>query len=218
MFLDTANIIEIKDAVSLGIFKGVTTNPTLLLKEGKKREVIIREILDICEGIVFVQAVGNTCEEIFNDCKRILEIDSLRIGLKIGANIEGIKAIKLIKAEKKYVPVLATAVYSVEQGMISVLAGCDYIAPYVNRMENSNINPYETVTKIRKFIDEKKADSKIIAASFKNTAQFVDILSSGAHNATISYEILRDMLDKQVVLSSIEKFNDDGFSLENIRE
>ncbi|WP_238886066.1 transaldolase family protein [Clostridium sp. YIM B02551] len=214
MFLDTANINEIKEISALGFFKGVTTNPTLLLKEKKNREVIINEIYEAYPKMLFVQAVGETHDEIYNDCKRILQIDSTRIVLKIPATVEGMKVITSIKRENRYTPILATAVCSVEQGIISVLAGCDYIAPYVNRMESNNINPYEVINKIRKYIDENKVDTKIVAASFKNPNQVNDAIFSGAHTVTIPYDILNQMLNKQLVVASVDKFNKDGYELE----
>jgi TalC/MipB family fructose-6-phosphate aldolase len=214
MYLDTANIDEIKESFTLGVMKGVTTNPSILLKEGRKRESVIHDILENSEGIVFVQAVGDSCEEIYTDSKEILQLHQTRIGLKIPANNEGLKAIKMLKSENPQVVILATAIFSVEQGFLSALAGCDFIAPYVNRMENNNIDPYEVIRKTRKIFDDRNLSTQILAASFKNTNQVVDILAAGAHTATVPFDILNSMLNKVLATASIKKFNQDWAELQ----
>ncbi|MED3781809.1 transaldolase family protein, partial [Heyndrickxia sporothermodurans] len=97
MYLDTANINEITEAFSLGIMKGVTTNPSILLTEGKPRKWIIKEILDKTDGTVFVQTVGETYEEMYNDCQEIRTYDQTKIGIKIPATFEGLKVIMQLK-------------------------------------------------------------------------------------------------------------------------
>lgn len=218
MFLDTANISDITKAFSFANLKGVTTNPSILLKEGKQRSRIIREILENSEGLIFVQAVGDSYSEIYDDCKEILALDPSRVGLKIPANIDGLKTMKKLKQESRDVSILATAIFSVDQGILSALAGCDYIAPYINRMENNNINPYEVVRKTRKIYDDRHFATQILAASFKNTTQVINILEAGAHTTTVSYDILESMASKDLAAKSIEKFNQDWRELERRME
>ena len=214
MFIDTANLAQIKEGFSLGVLKGVTTNPSILLKEGKKREQIIEEILTISEGIVFVQAAGSNYEEMLADCEEILALNHERIGLKIPANIDGFKVIKELKSRDNAPIILATAIFSADQGILCGLAGCDYIAPYVNRMENNNIDPYEVVRKTRKIYDDRGITTQILAASFKNTNQVVDIFAAGAHTATIPYDILHQMATKELAAASIKGFNHDWDELQ----
>lgn len=209
MFLDTANINDIKEAFTFGVLKGVTTNPSILLKEGKKRDDIVKEILDNSTGIVFVQAAGNTFEEMYNDCQEILSLNNERIAIKIPANIPGLKVIKELKSHSNAPVILATAIFSADQGILCGLAGCDYIAPYVNRMSNNNIDPFEVVRKTRNFYDERGIKTQILAASFKNTNQVIDIFEAGAHTATIPFDILRAMASKDLAAASILGFNND---------
>ncbi|WP_230163355.1 transaldolase family protein [Peribacillus simplex] len=215
MYLDTANIEEIKEAFSLGILKGVTTNPSILLKEGKSRAKVVKEILENSEGTVFVQAIGESYDDIYRDCQEIMNLDSNRVALKIPACFNGIKVIKQSKTDNPNTIILATAIFSVEQALLCALAGSDFVAPYVNRMENNNINPYEVITKIRKIFDDRNLSTKILAASFKNTNQLVDILFAGAHTATISCDVLVNMIDKQLAEASIKIFNKDWEKLQN---
>lgn len=218
MFLDTANLSEIKEAFSFGVLKGVTTNPSILLKEGQKREDIIKEILNNSEGTVFVQAAGSSYEEMYDDCKEILALDDERIGLKIPANISGLRVMKTLKNQNDVPVILATAIFSVDQSILCGIAGCDYIAPYVNRMENNNIDPYEVVRKIRKIYDDRHFSTQILAASFKNTNQVVDIFTAGAHTATVSYDILQKMASKELASASIIGFNNDWNKLQQVIE
>lgn len=214
LYLDTANLEELKKAMRVNILKGVTTNPSILLKEKKQRRKIINEILSVTTGEVFVQTEGMTVDEILEDGEAILEaFQSDRIALKIPAHLEGIEVIKTMKDRHPSVKILATAIYSADQGLLAAMAGSDYIAPYVNRMENNNIDPYEAIRTIRKVYDDQQFSTKILAASFKNTSQIVQILAAGAHTATISYELFAQMANKGLALEAIEKFNADASEL-----
>lgn len=217
LYLDTANIEELKKAMRVNILKGVTTNPSILLKEKKRREDIINEILSVTTEEVFVQTDGMTVEEILDDGEAILEtFQSERIALKIPAHLEGIEAIKTMKDRHQHVKILATSIYSADQGLLAAMAGSDYIAPYVNRMENNNIDPYKAIRTIRKIYDDQQFSTKILAASFKNTSQIVQILAAGAHTATISYELFAQMANKGLALEAIEKFNADTTELSDL--
>lgn len=151
----------------------------------------------------------------YADCQEILALDNERIGLKIPANLDGFKVMKELKNKNNAPIILATAIFSVDQGILCGLAGCDYIAPYVNRMENNNIDPYEVVRKTRKIYDNQGFSTKILAASFKNTNQVVDIFEAGAHTATVSYDILCNMASKELASASIKGFNHDWNELQH---
>ncbi len=219
LYLDTANIDELKKAMEVNILKGVTTNPSILFKEGKQREEMIQEILAVTTGEVFVQTEGFVAEEICKDGEVILQtFASDRISLKIPAHLQGVQAIQKMKEKYPDIKILATAIYSVEQGLLAALAGSDYIAPYVNRMENNNIDPYKAIANIRKIYNDQQLKTKILAASFKNTNQIVRILAAGAHTATISYELFEGMANKGLALDAIEKFNSDAAELSEKKE
>lgn len=217
LYLDTASIVEIKTAMRLNILNGVTTNPKILLNEGVPREKIIKEILSVSVGEVFVQTNGWDSEEILDDAKVILDtFQSERIALKIPAHLEGIEAIKRIKDSHPEVKVLATTIYSTDQSLLAALAGSDYVAPYINRMENNNIDAYEVIRNTRKIYDNQGFSTKILAASFKNTKQIIETLAAGSHTVTISSELFAEMANKQLALQAIDKFNEDAKALENM--
>lgn len=219
MFLDTANINEINEKLPLGIFKGVTTNPTLLLKEKKERFRHIDTILTSEVELLFVQVLGETVEELYKDYTDIRNIQTeKKIAIKVSMNTTGLEFVKTIKEQYPEQLILGTAIYSSDQGILSAVVGCDYLAPYVNRMSNNNLDPYTSIAQMRNFIDDRQLPTKIMAASFKNANQVVDSLTAGAHTATIPAEIVDQMMNKELALNAIKVFNDHGKELSELIE
>jgi len=216
MYLDTANIKDIKQYTNYGIIKGVTTNPTLLLKEGKERISHLKNIEETNNGMVFVQIVGDTFKELWEDYIKINDlIPDNNFGLKVPLNFPGLAFIKKIKEEETDRKVLGTAIYSADQGIIGAISGCDYLAPYVNRMSNNNLDPYRVIKQIKMFIDQRNLKTEIMGASFKNTNQIISSLMAGAHTATIPPNILNQMVNKELATNGIEIFNKHGKELTN---
>ncbi|EAE5709537.1 TPA: transaldolase family protein [Listeria monocytogenes] len=209
MFLDTGNLGEIKKALQFPFFEGVTTNPTILLKENRPRKTHIGSIQ---AKVVFVQAAGLTEEEIWEDVLRIQAIEPAEgtvIGLKIPAHEAGIKVIAKVRANFPNEIILATAIFSSEQGYIAALSGADYLAPYYNRMEVSGLDAAKTIEELRYVLDlQGLEDVKIMGASFKNSRQIMQALASGADTVTIGYDLFLQMMNKPLALESIEKFNE----------
>ncbi|MDA5764358.1 transaldolase [Listeria monocytogenes] len=209
MFLDTGNSEEIKKALQFPFFEGVTTNPTILLKENRPRKTHIGSIQ---AKVVFVQAAGLTEEEIWEDVLRIQAIEPAEgtvIGLKIPAHEAGIKVIAKVRANFPNEIILATAIFSSEQGYIAALSGADYLAPYYNRMEVSGLDAAKTIEELRYVLDlQGLEDVKIMGASFKNSRQIMQALASGADTVTIGYDLFLQMMNKPLALESIEKFNE----------
>lgn len=209
MYLDTANLEEIKQAFKSGIFKGITTNPSILYKEGNPREAQIRAILKLNIPYIYVQTVGDTYEERLEDCKKICQLGE-NVGIKVPIDSIGLEVIKTIKATEPKRKILGTAIYSADQGILGALAGCDALAPYVNRMMNNDIDPFEAIKKIRQIIDDRGLKTEILSASFKNAGQVTKALLSGSHTATISYDIYLQMINKPLAAEAITVFNQHG--------
>jgi TalC/MipB family fructose-6-phosphate aldolase len=217
MFLDTANIDQINNCLRTGVFKGVTTNPTILLKEKTDRFEQIKRILDTDVKLLFVQIIGDTVDELYADYQKLNDIKTeKKIGYKVPMDFKGLEVVKKIKEHDLKSIVLGTAIYSADQGILSALVGCDYVAPYVNRMLNNNINPYEVISSMRSFYDDRNLDCKIIAASFKNTNQILNALKAGAHSCTISENLFLQMINKDLAINAIKVFNNDGKKLDEI--
>lgn len=207
LYLDTADIDEIKSAFNIGIVKGVTTNPTILLKAKKSREDSIRDILKYSKGMVYVQTISEKYEDIMSEAQRLLEFDNKRIGIKIPVTPDGIKAIK--ELSDKSIKTIATAVFTTSQAVVSALAGADYIAPYINRMEQNEIDAINIIKEIRNIYEMNDMETKILAASFRNMEQIMRVIKAGAHAVTISYELFCEMLNNYLTEKSINKFKED---------
>ena len=215
MFLDTANINEINQCMKTGVFKGVTTNPTILLKEEKSRREQIEAILKTDVKILYVQLIGSTVDELLEDYEELMKIKTDKvIGFKISMDFAGLEAVSKIKAKNSEALILGTAIYSADQGILAALAGCDWVAPYVNRMLNNHIDPFDAIAKMRLFYDDRDLDCKILAASFKNTTQILDALESGSHSVTVPPELFHQMIGKELAENAIRVFNQHGKDLE----
>lgn len=214
MYLDTANLTEITEALKTGVFQGVTTNPTILLKEKTERMKQIRGILDLGVSKLYVQVLGDSADALIEDYRRVKAMNGENtIAYKVSMDVHGLEAVKRIKEEDPDAEILGTAIYSADQAILGALAGCDSVAPYVNRMENNGVNPFEAIEKMRMFFDDRGLSCTIVAASFKNTNQIVGALTSGAHTATIPYDLFLQMINKDVAGKAIQVFNQHGEEL-----
>ncbi len=213
MYIDTANIEEIRGSLKTGVIKGITTNPTILRKGGKPRFEQIADIMELEPEILYVQLVGSSTEEMLADFESLMgfaDSKGYNLGAKVPMIFCGLEVVKEIKLRRPEVKVLGTAIYSADQGILATIAGCDCLAPYVNRMQNNAVDPYEEIMKMRQFIDDRSYETEILAASFKSTAQITGALTHGAHTCTIPYELLVQMMNKDVAVLATEVFNNDA--------
>lgn len=208
MFLDTANITEIEAILPFQWLSGVTTNPTLLAKEkGKTRAIISREILSLLDENqrLFIQATGETQAELYEDAQTILSKDA-RIAIKIPADQNGFCVMAQLKQERPDVEILATAIFSVEQSYLAALAGCDWVAPYVNRMANQGLHATRIISDTATLFKQLGVPTKILGASFKNTAQITETLIAGATDVTIPADLVEVMMANKLAADSIQTF------------
>ena len=206
MFLDTASLPDIERYCNLGILKGITTNPTLLKQHPAPRHAQLAAILATRPDLLFVQALGDSADALVDDCEHLLAAFSKApLGIKVPINTAGLMAVKRIRERRPDIPLLGTAIYSAEQAILAGIAGCAYVAPYVNRMENNGIDPYAVIAASRRYYD-----CRIVGASFKNTRQILHALDAGAHTCTLPPELLRQMLENTVANAAIRVFNADG--------
>lgn len=210
MYIDSANILEIKELNSTGILNGVTTYPTILFNEKVSRLNAIKSIQDIVVDNIFVQLIGNSFQELYDDFLSLEKLKFKSITYKVPTNLDGLKLMKIIKKEYKEIKVAATAIYSADQAIAATMIGADYLAPYVNRMENNSIDAMEEIKKIRKFIDMNQLPTVILAASFKTTHQITNSLISGAHTFTAPYSLIVNWINKDLANQAIKIFNEHG--------
>lgn len=209
MFLDTANLKEIKKYSKLNWIAGVTTNPSLLIKENDARDTIFESIISILNGKkLFIQVEGKNYKEMKEDAYHILNrFPEANIGLKIQADNSGYELIDHIKKAEKKCNVLATVIFSVEQAYLSALSGADWIAPYINRMANASIDPLKIIRDTKKVYSQHEIQTKIMGASFKNQGQVINSLLNGTDTVTVSAKTLDGILNNPLAKESIKVFN-----------
>lgn len=212
--LDTANIEQIRELIDFLPISGVTTNPSIVKKESPKdffkhmRE--IREIIGK-DRTLHIQVIGTTYDEIIKEAKKITNEIDKEVYIKVPTDFEGVKAIKYLK-ENGY-NITATAIYETLQSYMALEVEADYIAPYVNRMENLGTDPYALIYELSQRIKENDASTKIVAASFKGLEQIREAIANGAQAVTADPELIRQIFRNPNINKAVEDFRNDWYSL-----
>ena len=217
--LDTADIEQIKKYVEIYPIAGVTSNPTILKAEGKidlfGHMKKIREIIGR-ERTLHVQVVAKDFDGMMNDANRLRKEIDEDVYIKIPTTEDGLKAITELKKQKANVT--ATAIYYRVQGFMAIKCGADYIAPYFNRMENLDEDSPFIIADFRKIIERENANTKILAASFKNMSQVNNAILAGAHAITAQPETLSTGFKNVMVKKAIDDFYDDWKNVQGKEE
>lgn len=213
LLIDCADIEMIKKIYDCYPMDGVTCNPTILAKTGKPPYETLKEIRSFIgdEAELHVQAVSRDCDGIISEAKRIVAELGANTYVKVPANEQGLKAMKMLKQQN--INVTATAIYTQMQAYLAAKAGADYAAPYVNRIDNLGANGVETAMSIHDIYENNGFETKVLAASFKNTQQVLELCKYGVGAATVSPEVIAALLKNQIVDDAIEAFIDDFESL-----
>lgn len=195
LMLDNANLETIKEFAEIYPYVGVTSNPTIIKKEGKinffEHFRKIRQIIGK-ERSLHIQVVSQTAEEMIKEAEKIVEKIDKDVYIKIPVTEEGLKAIKYLKAKK--FKITATAIYTKMQGLVAIAAGADYIAPYYNRIQSRGSDASATIACFRQNINYFGKKTKILAASFHHGGQVTNALQAGADAVTIQPDLLREMV------------------------
>lgn len=212
--LDTANLDAIRRYTEYFPVVGVTSNPTIVKREGNidffAHMRNIRRIIGK-ENSLHIQVIAEEAEGMILDAKRILKEVDEEVYIKVPVTMEGMKAIRQLKAEG--IHVTATAIYTKTQGFLAIAAGADYIAPYYNRMEDMNVDPEDTIASFAEMIVNEGAATQILAASFKNAGQIDKAFLAGAHTATVAPELLENALNMAAITNAVKNFTADWKSL-----
>ena len=195
LMFDNANIETIKEFAEIYPYVGITSNPTIIKREGKidffNHFKKLREIIGKDKSL-HIQVVAQTAEDMIKEAEKIVERIDKDVYIKIPVTEEGLKAIKHLKA--KGFKITATAIYTKMQGLVAIAAGADYIAPYFNRIQSRGSDAAATVACFRQNIDFFGKKTKILAASFHHGGQVIKALQAGADAVTLSPELLREMV------------------------
>lgn len=206
IFLDTANVDEIRDAVSTGIVTGIATNPNKMAKVSRRYEDVISEIRTFFEGPIAVEAISTQATDIVEEALRLSKM-SQNIAVKIPANKEGIKAISQLAPQG--VLTNATLIFNPGQALAAGLAGSPFISPFIGRATTYGSNGLKIFRDIRKMYDAFDIKTCVIAASIKNVRDAIDAVIAGADSLALTYEIFNQLFDHFMTEQGIVKFTAD---------
>ncbi|AVQ38277.1 fructose-6-phosphate aldolase [Clostridium sporogenes] len=206
IFLDTANIDSIKHINDIYPLDGVTTNPTIISKEKKDFICILKEIRNIIgkEKMLHVQVVGSKTEEMIEEAIYLNEKIGGNLYIKIPVTEQGIKAMK--ELSKKGYKITATAIFTAQQALMAAKAGAEFVAPYVNRIDNLMADGIKVVSDIVSIFEIYNINSKVLAASFKNTEQIHNACLKGAHSVTVNEDLIKQLIYHPSTDLSVDNF------------
>lgn len=207
LYLDTSDVEEVKRFNHCLPLKGVTTNPSILANSKKGLNETLKAMSEILTLPTFhAQVVSTDVEGMVEEARQINKMPYNMV-VKIPATEIGLSAIKILKKED--ITILATAIYSAQQGFLAALCGADYLAPYVNRIDAMNGDGVKVVADLQLLLEQNALPSKILAASFKNTQQAMEVMKLGIGAITLPVDIAAQMLAHPAVQPAVEQFSKD---------
>lgn len=189
-FLDTANIDEIKDANSMGMVDGVTTNPSLIAKEGRDFETVIKEICEIVDGPISAEVISTDAEGMIREARGLAKIHK-NIVVKIPMLVDGLKAVRQLTEEE--IKTNVTLVFSPLQALMAAKAGATYVSPFIGRLDDLSQDGMQLVEQIVEIYNNYAYDTEVIVASIRNPLHVLESALIGADIATIPYDVLRKL-------------------------
>ncbi|MDD3627003.1 MAG: fructose-6-phosphate aldolase [bacterium] len=205
-FIDTANINEIKEANSWGLLDGVTTNPSLVAKEGKDFKKLIKEITAIVDGPISAEVIAEDHKGMLKEARELAKIHK-NTTIKIPMTVEGMKAVKILSKEK--IKTNVTLVFSPVQALIAAKAGATFVSPFVGRLDDISHYGMDLVEQIIEIYEIYNFKTEVIAASIRHPLHVLDAAMAGAHIATIPFDILKKLFKHPLTDAGIAKFLSD---------
>jgi transaldolase len=210
-FIDTANVNEIREAASLGVVDGVTTNPSLIAREGRDFKQVIAEICSIVDGPISAEAVSLKAEEMVAEGVELAKIHK-NIVVKLPMTKDGLKATKVLAGQG--IKVNMTLVFSPSQALLAAKVGAAYVSPFVGRLDDISHYGMDLVRQIIAIFDNYGYETEVIVASVRNPLHVVDAALAGAHIATIPFSVIDQLVKHPLTDIGIEKFLADWKKLE----
>lgn len=209
-FIDTANIEEIRKANDMGVIAGVTTNPSLIAKEGRDYATVLKEISAIVDGPISgeVKATTEDAAGMIEEGRAIYALDPAHMVVKIPMTVEGLKAIKVLSSEG--IPTNCTLIFSANQALLAARAGATYVSPFLGRLDDISqpgIDLIRTISDM--FANYPEIKTEIICASVRNPIHITDCALAGADIATVPYAVIEQMTKHPLTDQGIVKFQND---------
>ena len=212
LFIDTANMDEIKQAYDLGIISGVTTNPTIVSREGNKDFFgVIKEIADLVDGEIFAEVTSLKAEEMVVEGKKLAALHTKLI-VKLPMCAEGLKACKRLSAQG--IKVNMTLVFSAAQALLAANAGASYVSIFAGRVEDIGLNPMSTIADAAEIFALHGIETEILIASVRNPQHVINSAKAGANIATVPYKVLMQMVKHPQSESGLAQFMKDWEALQ----
>lgn len=210
LFVDTANVEEIRAANDLGVICGVTTNPSLIAREGRDFKEVVTEITSIVDGPISAEVISLESEKMVAEAVELAKIHK-NIVIKIPMCAEGLKAVKQLTA--KGIKTNVTLVFSAVQALLAARAGATYVSPFLGRLDDLGQDGMQLIEDIVEIFEVHDIKTEIIAASIRHPVHVLEAAKAGAHIATIPYKIIVQMISHPLTTAGIERFLKDWESV-----
>lgn len=206
IFLDTADLDEIRKGVEMGLVDGVTTNPTLLARTGQKFADVAPEIVKLVDGPISLEVIAEDAEGMIEEGRALAEIHK-NVVVKIPMTQEGLKAVRVLEAEN--IPTNVTLIFSPPQALLAAKAGASYVSPFVGRLDDRSQNGMDLVEDIVQIFENFEYETQIIVASIRNPVHVLESALMGADIVTVPFKTLSQLFSHPLTDIGIEKFKAD---------
>lgn len=203
LFIDTANIEEIRQANEWGVICGVTTNPSLIAKEGRVFEEVVKEITDIVDGPISAEVISMNAEEMVKEAKELVKIHE-NIVIKLPMCEEGLKATKKLTAMG--IKTNVTLIFSAPQALLAARAGATFVSPFVGRLDDVGTNGIDLIEEVASMFSMHNLQTEIISASIRHPMHVTNSALAGADIATVPFNVLKQMFSHPLTTAGIERF------------
>ena len=212
LFIDTANVEEIRKANDLGVICGVTTNPSLIAKEGKVFEDVVKEITTIVDGPISAEVISLESEKMVEEALELAKIHE-NIVIKLPMCAEGLKAVKILSS--KGIKTNVTLIFSATQALLAARAGATYVSPFVGRLDDIGQEGINLISEVSEIFSMHGIETEIISASIRNPIHVTSSALAGAHIATVPYKVIEQMTKHPLTDAGIAKFLKDWETVPN---
>lgn len=204
IWLDTTNIRTVQKAVKLGVLAGVTTNPTLIAQSQRDLEEVLEDLLHHQEGPVTAQVVADGTDEMVQQGQNLYSLSN-RLIIKVPLTENGLEAVHLLS--RQGIPTMATVIFHPRQALMAALAGADYVAPYLGRLEKAGGDPWDMLKSIIHIFQVYRLKTKILGASLQNVKQIMQCAEAGIYGITVKDDLFEKLIESDdMTLKSVEQF------------
>ncbi len=206
IFLDTANIDEIREAASWGVLDGVTTNPSLVAKTGRKWGEVVQDILALVDGPISLEVTATQADEMIKEGRKLAKLHK-NVVVKIQMTTEGLKAIKALS--KEGVRINTTLVFSANQAILAAKAGAKYVSPFIGRLDDQGQEGMQVIREIVQIFGNYDWDCEVLVASVRHPLHVIEAAKLGADIVTVPFDVLKKMAGHTLTDVGLKRFLDD---------